>query len=767
MKTNYNAFYEKINTKLGLVRDRLNRPLTLTEKIIYTHAHDDHIKEVDRGHSYILLQPDRVAITDIAAQTPILLFMNAGVKSVQTPTNLHLDHLVVAKEGADKDIDFANSDNSEVYEFLTKASHKYGIDVWKPGSGIVHQVILEQYAVPGGLLIGSDSHTPNAGGLTMLSIGIGGSDALDGMLGLPWELLYPKLVGVRLTGELNAWVSGKDVILKMLSILGVRGGTNKVIEYFGPGVKSLSCTAQATIANMGAELGATTSIFPFDQASVDYLKATDRQGLAALAQKNIHLLEADPEVYDNPGDYYDEIIEIDLSELEPFISGPDSPDASRSLSQFVKDVADSDIPEKISVGLIGSCTNSSYQDIGRAASVARQAIEKGVSFPSEFVISPGSAQVYATVERDGLLQPFEELGAVVMASACGPCIGQWKRKEEITEPNSILSSFNRNFKGRQDGTLLTKSFLASPEIVTAMSLSGRLSFNPLTDTLEDSQGNEFKLEPPKGQALPESGLAKLDDGLDLPDGNPEDIEIVIPEDSSRLQAITPFKAWQGGDLENMLVFTRVKGKCTTDHISPSGPWLRFRGHLAQLSRNMLLRAENSYTGEIGMGTNQLTGEKGVGFFDLGSDYKSKGQEWVIFAEHNYGEGSSREHAAMTPRFMGCRAVVAKSFARIAESNLKKHGVLPLYFVDEGDWEKVREDDRVAVVGLDEIQPDGELIVRLSHVDGGSDDLRVTHTLSNDQIRWFKAGSAINHFREENGGGDNKTAVNSLKRYGVE
>ena len=740
-------FYTKFKQRQTRAKEVLGRPLTLTEKIIFSHLADGEVREFERGKDHIFLKPDRVAVTDIAAQTPFLLFMNSGKTVVETPTNLHLDHLIVAEEGADEDLANSNHANREVFDFLTSAGHKFGVEVWKPGSGIVHQVILENHAIPGGLLIGSDSHTPNAGGLGMLAIGIGGSDALDAMLGLPWELLFPEIVGVRLVGKLDPWVSGKDIVLKMLELMTVRGGTNKVIEYFGPGVESLSCTAQATITNMGAEMGATTSIFPFHDSMREYLAATHREEVGELADLHREFLNPDDEVTENPENYYDQFIEIDLDKLEPYVSGPYSPDKSRPLSQFIAEVENGDFSEDICVALVGSCTNSSFEDLGRASSIAVQAMNHESQASVNFIASPGSSKVLATAEKAGYIDDLVSFGATIMANACGPCIGQWKRKDPHQEENVIISSFNRNFRGRNDGNTHTQNFLMSPELVTAMAISGKLNFNPLKDKIEGSDGGQWHLDPPSAKALPDDGFVEAEGGIIAPPSNSDSIEITIDPESDRLEAIAPFNAWNGEDLKDLLVLVKAKGKCTTDSISPSGPWLRFRGHLSNLSKNLLLRAENAFTSELGKGRNILTGEEGIEFYRIAADYKSKAQDWVIFGDYNYGEGSSREHAALTPRFMGCRAVVAKSIARIAETNLKRHGVLPLILKDPADFDKVREDDRVSIVGLTEIAPRQNLTVRLEHSDGSpAGEFEVSHALSDPQIEWFKAGSSINSFR---------------------
>ncbi len=741
---NIKSLYEKLDEKHSHARKVLGHPLTLAEKIIWSHLDDPKQGKLERGKSFVLLRPDRVAMQDATAQMAILQFMQARKAKVAVPTTVHCDHLIIAHKGASFDVQIANHENKEVFDFLSSASQKYGMGFWKPGSGIIHQVVLENYAFPGGMMIGTDSHTPNAGGLGMAAIGVGGSDAVDVMVGMPWEVLYPRVVGVRLIGKLSGWTSGKDIILKMLELLTVKGGTNKIVEYFGPGVESLSCTAQATVTNMGAELGATCSIFAYHKAMGDYLAATRRQDAADLAEKYADRLRPDPEVMADPGKYYDEVIEIDLDKLEPYIVGPHTPDKARPISAFAAEIEKEGYPEHLSAALIGSCTNSSYEDIGRAADVARQGMKHGVKAATHFYVSPGSEQVFDTTKRDHFLDNLGDMGAVVMANACGPCIGQWKREDILPgSHNSIITSFNRNFRGRNDGNAETLSFIGSPELVTAMALAGSLKFNPLTDELKGQGGEPFKLKAPVGDALPKNGFAFNDGGFVAPAEDGAKVEVIVKPDSERLQVLDPFTPWHGEDYIAMLVLAKTAGKCTTDHISPAGKWLRFRGHLDRISDNMLLGATNAFGDEIGKGRNALTGESGQTFSEIARAYKAKGFGWVVFGEENYGEGSSREHAAMSPRFLGGRAVITKSMARIHETNLKKQGLLPLKFVDPADYDKVREDDRVSITGLKEFAPGANLEVILRHADGTRDTFEVSHTFNQEQIEWFKAGSALN------------------------
>jgi aconitate hydratase len=744
------AIYAGLDAKHAYARKTLGKPLTLAEKIIWSHLHDASQPKMERGKSFALLRPDRVAMQDATAQMAILQFMQARRSKVAVPTTVHCDHLIIARDGATRDVEIANHDNKEVFDFLSSAARKYGMGFWKPGSGIIHQVVLENYAFPGGMMIGTDSHTPNAGGLGMMAVGVGGSDAVDVMVGMPWEVLYPKITGVHLKGKLNGWTSGKDIILKLLEILTVKGGTNKIIEYFGKGVESLSCTAQATVTNMGAELGATCSLFPYHAAMGAYLRATRRADVADLADKYKAFLNPDPEVMANAQAFYDEVIEIDLDKLEPYVVGPHSPDKARPISKFKEEIEKEKYPELLSAALIGSCTNSSYEDVGRAAFVANQALAKGAKAASQFFVSPGSEQVFDTTKRDGYLATLDKLGAVVMANACGPCIGQWQRKDLADGvSNSIITSFNRNFRGRNDGNNATLSFIGSPELVTAMALAGTIKFNPLTDSLPAADGSTYKLQAPQADALPKNGFAFNDGGFVPPAKDGTAVEVKVAPDSQRLQLLEPFKAWDGKDIEGVLVLAKAAGKCTTDHISPAGKWLKFRGHLDKISDNMLLGATNAFATPnagpdgIGKGRNVLTGVTGKTYAQIARDYKADGKGWVIFGEENYGEGSSREHAAMSPRFLGCKAVIAKSMARIHETNLKKQGLLPLKFANPADYDKVREDDRVSITGLTAFAPGKSLKVTLAHSDGTRDDFEVTHTFNPEQIAWFKAGSALN------------------------
>ncbi|OQY28122.1 MAG: aconitate hydratase [Candidatus Cloacimonetes bacterium 4572_55] len=742
--------YESFKEKHGVARKRLSRPLTLAEKILWAHFDDIDNQAYERGKSYLTLRPDRVAMQDATAQMALLQFILAGKERVAVSTTVHCDHLIRAQTGATPDLKNALDENSEVYKFLQDMSYKYGIGFWKPGAGIIHQVVLENYAAPGMLMIGTDSHTPNAGGLGMLAIGVGGADAVDAMVGFPWEALCPQLVGIRLTGKLNGWASPKDVILKLLGILTVKGGTNKIIEYFGPGAESISCTGKATITNMGAELGATTSVFPFDQRMGNYLKATRRSDIADLAQAHIQELTPDPEVIINPQDFYDQTIEINLSELEPHVVGPHTPDLARPISQLKADAKKEGYPLELTAGLIGSCTNSSYEDMGRSAHVAKQAAELGLKVKSLFLVTPGSDQVYQTIRRDGQLEALSAIGANVLANACGPCIGQWNR-EDITEGyhNSILTSYNRNFRKRNDGNSGTLAFISSPEIVTAMALSGRLDFNPLTDSLTTPEGKSMCLKPPTAPELPEQNFEFDNSGYIVPAASGDEashIELNVGSDSKRIQLLTPFASWDGKDYTDMPVLLKAKGKCTTDHISAAGPWLRFRGHLDNISDNMFIGAVNAFTEDTGMGKDQIDGSTKK-FPEIARNYKSQGIGWVVFGDENYGEGSSREHAAMSPRHLGAKAVVTRSFARIHETNLKKQGVLPLCFTDPLDYDLVKENDRVSIVGLRYLAPGKELKVILKRDNGEENQFMVKHTLTEEQIEWFKSGSALNNVRK--------------------
>ena len=740
--------YQEMERNLETVRSRLNRPLTLAEKVLLGHLDDAAGAELKPGDSYIMLRPDRVAHQDVTGQMAILQFMQSGRTKTAVPTTVHCDHLIQARVGASSDLQDALNENNEVYRFLESACRRYGIGFWKPGSGIIHQVVLENYAFPGGLLIGTDSHTPNAGGLGMLAIGVGGADAADVMAGLPWEVKYPTLIGVHLTGELQGWTAPKDIIIYLAGVLTVSGGTNAIIEYFGPGTRNISCTGKATTTNMGAELGATGDIYPYDQRMATYLRATGRGALADLADRYQHLLTADPEVEKDPAQYFDRVVEIDLSKLEPQITGPHSPDRVRPISALAKEVEENDFPDRISVALVGSCTNSSYEDMSRVADVARQAKAHGLNVASPFLLTPGSEQVRATIERDGLQAAVEEVGGTVLANACGPCIGQWNRPEvKRGEPNTIITSYNRNFPARNDGNAATMNFITSPELAMAMGLGGRLSFNPLTDTLVGTDGQEFKLDPPK--PAPEVPATGFDPGLSgyvAPPESGEDVDVTIDPQSSRLQELEPWPAWDGNDFTDIPVLVKAQGKCTTDHISPAGPWLQFRGHLNNLSDNMFLGAVNAFTEEPGTGKNQLSGEQVQGISQIAREYQAQGLRWVAVGDHNYGEGSSREHAAMSPRLLGAAAIITRSFARIHESNLKKQGLLPLTFEDSGDYDRIRADDRLSLVGLGELAPGRPLRCVLKHADGTEESINLRHTLNQGQIEWFKAGSAMNHLK---------------------
>jgi aconitate hydratase len=744
--------YKKMERNLEVVRSRFNRPLTLAEKLLLGHLDDAKGAELEPGESYIMLNPDRVAHQDVTGQMAILQFMQSGRTEVAVPTTVHCDHLIQARVGASSDLQDALNESSEVYQFLESSCRKYGMGFWKPGSGIIHQVNLENYAFPGCLVIGTDSHTPNAGGLGCLAIGVGGADAADVMAGLPWEVRYPTLVGVRLTGELSGWTAPKDVIIYLAGVLTVAGGTNAIIEYFGPGVNSISCTGKATITNMGAELGATGDVFPFDERMATYLKATRRPELAELAEKYKHLLIADPEVEKDPAQYYDRIVEIDLSTLEPHITGPHSPDRARPISAMAKEVIEEGFPDKVSAALVGSCTNSSYEDMSRCADVANQATAHGLKSVSNFMITPGSEQVRATISRDGQQADLEELGGVVLANACGPCIGQWKRDEMPEgEPNSIVTSYNRNFPKRNDANSGTMNFITSPELAVALSLGGSLSFNPMTDTLTGADGKEFMLEAPK--PAPEVPANGFDSGAETYVAPPEDgsgVNVNVDPTSTRLQVLEPWPAWDGEDFTDMPVLVKASGKCTTDHISPAGAWLRFRGHLDNLSDNMFLGAVNAFTDDPGTGLNQLSGEQIQPIPEIAREYKAQGMQWIAIGDNNYGEGSSREHAAMSPRMLGAAAVITRSFARIHEANLKKQGVLPLTFEDAGDYDLIRADDRLSIIGLANITPGQPLICVVSHDDGEEDRINLRHTMNPGQINWFQAGSAMNHMKNTAG-----------------
>ena len=737
--------YSVMEERLKKVKTRLNRKFTLAEKILFSHLEDPANQELNAGQSILALRPDRVAMQDATAQMALLQFLSSGKSQTAIPTTVHCDHLIRAYQGADKDMHTALDENREVYDFLKNASARCGIGFWHPGSGIIHQVVLENYAFPGGLMIGTDSHTPNAGGLGMAAIGVGGADAVDAMAGFPWEVKYPKLVGVHLTGEMKGWTAPKDIICYLLGVLTVKGGTNRIIEFFGPGARTISCTGKATIANMGAELGATTSVFPYDDKMSAYLKATKRAEIAAVCDKYKHLLEADPEVEKDYAKYFDQVVEIDLSKLEPQVVGPGSPDLARPVSKLAADVKLHNWPENLSAALIGSCTNSSYEDISRAVDIAHQASAAGVKIPVPFLVSPGSDQIYQTIQRDGQVQALEAIGATVLANACGPCIGQWKRDDiKKGETNSILSSFNRNFPARNDGNAETLSFIGSPEIVLGIALSGKLTFNPLSDELTAKDGKKFKLTPPKkAPELPAKGFVESRAGYDAPPEHGEKVNVVVAPDSKRLQLLQPFAKWDGKDYVKLPLLLKAKGKCTTDHISPAGPWLKFRGHIDNISDNMFTGAINAYTGEAGKTLNQITGEKGISTPKVARDYKAKGDRWVVVGDENYGEGSSREHAAMSPRFLGGAAIIVKSFARIHETNLKKQGMLPLTFATASDYDKVEERDRVSLLGIKDLAPGKPLNAVLHHASGKEDKITLQHTMTPDQIKWFKAGSALN------------------------
>lgn len=736
-------FYQELPSRLQKIKSLVKRPLTLTEKVLYAHLSEPFKEPYKRGVSYVEFYPDRVAMQDATAQMALLQFATAGQKRTHVPTTVHCDHLILAETGAKDDLQRAQQDSKEVFDFLQSVSNKFGIGFWKPGAGIIHQVLLENYAFPGGMMIGTDSHTPNAGGLGMLAIGVGGADAVDVMAGMAWELKFPRLIGVRLTGEMQGWTSSKDVILKVAGILTVKGGTGAVIEYFGEGTKSISCTGKGTICNMGAEIGATTSIFPYDSRMSDYLKATGRSEVAKWADEVQEHLKADPEVLDHADRYYDEIININLSELEPHVNGPYSPDRAWTISELAQAIRENHYPEKISVALIGSCTNSSYEDMERATSIAQQALDLGLKAKCHLTITPGSEQIHATIERDGLLKTLEQIGGLVLANACGPCIGQWKRHDvAFGEKNSILTSYNRNFAGRNDANPGTHSFVTSPEMVVALSLAGKLTFNPLTDTLENEKGEKVKLKPPSGIELPKKGFEKGEWGYVAPAEEGSQVDIIVDPESSRLQLLSPFPAWSGQDLTGLRVLAKVQGKCTTDHISPAGKWLRFRGHLDHISDNMLTGALNAFREEVGKGKNLLTNEIEP-FPKIAREYKKKEIPWVIVGEDNYGEGSSREHAAMEPRYLGCLAVIVKSFARIHETNLKKQGILALTFENPEDYQKIEEEDLLSIEGLTSFSPSKPFKLNIQHADGRSETILLHHSYNDPQIEWFRAGSALN------------------------
>jgi aconitate hydratase len=739
--------YKNLPSKVEAARKLVGRPLTLTEKILYAHLHaDQKPASFEKGKSYVDFAPDRVAMQDATAQMALLQFMQSGRPKVAVPSTVHCDHLITAKEGAATDLAFANKESKEVFDFLGSVSNKYGIGFWKPGAGIIHQVVLENYAFPGGMMIGTDSHTVNAGGLGMIAIGVGGADACDVMAGLAWELKMPKLIGVKLTGKLNGWTAPKDVILKVAGILTVKGGTDAVVEYFGEGATSMSCTGKGTICNMGAEIGATTSTFGYDDSMSRYLKATGRADVAALADTVKEHLTADADVYANPSKYFDQVIEIDLSTLEPHVNGPFTPDLATPISKLKEAALANGWPTKISVGLLGSCTNSSYEDISRAVSLAKQVSSKNLKSKSEYLINPGSEQIRFTIKRDGFLDVFDQIGAKVFTNACGPCIGMWDRMgAEKQEKNTIIHSFNRNFAKRADGNPNTYAFVASPEIVTAMAIAGDLTFNPLTDFLTNEKGEKVKLDAPTGDELPAKGFAVDDAGYQAPAADGSQVSVNVSPTSSRLQLLDPFTAWEGVDLKGLKLLIKAKGKCTTDHISMAGPWLKFRGHLDNISNNMLIGAVNFFNEKTDTVKNQLTGA-----YDsvpkVQRDYKAKGIGSIVVGDENYGEGSSREHAAMEPRHLGVRAVLVKSFARIHETNLKKQGMLGLTFANKADYEKIQENDTIDILGLTSFAPGTPLTVVLNHADGSSEEIKANHTYNAQQIEWFKAGGALNIIR---------------------
>ena len=735
------SVYKTLTENIATLRERKGTPLTLTEKILFGHAQDPSSISLDKGEDYGDFAPDRVAMQDATAQMALLQFMQAGMEKTAVPSTVHCDHLIQAYEGASSDLAVANQTHKEVFDFLRSASQKFGIGFWGPGAGIIHQVVLEQYAFPGGMMIGTDSHTPNAGGLGMIAIGVGGADAVDVMAGMPFNTKIPKLIGVKLTGSLNGWSSPKDIILKVAEILTVKGGTNAIVEYFGEGTASISTTGKSTITNMGAEIGATCSIFPFDSKGQEYLVSTGRADIAELAETRMDLLTADQEVLDQPEKYFDQIIEIDLNTLEPHIVGPHSPDLARSITDLKEDVEENEYPVKISSALIGSCTNSSYEDIGRAAFIAREAAKHGLKAKVPLMVTPGSEQTRATIERDGYLKDLEDIGAVVLANACGPCIGQWKRDDiKEGESNSIVSSFNRNFPARNDGNAETLSFIGSPESVIGLALGGRLDFNFLSDTITDEEGNEISLSPPVAEELPESGFETTLEGFIQPDDG--EVEIIIDPESNRLQALVPFGPFESDNYHSMTVLMKASGKCTTDHISPAGKWLQFRGHLENISQNLFIGVNNAFTENAGEGINQLDNSV-MSLPDIAKSYHEEGINWIAVGDENYGEGSSREHAAMEPRFRGCKVVLVKSFARIHEANLKKQGILPLTFENKDDYDLIEQEDKITIENLEELAPDASVNITIEKTDGETKDIKANHSLSDEQIEWFKAGSALN------------------------
>lgn len=736
--------YAKMPDVLAKARKKFGRGLTLSEKVLVSHADNFDTQTWERGKAMLALRPDRVAMQDATAQMAMLQFMQANKAQAAVPSTIHCDHLIRAEMGSEKDLLRAVDENAEVYNFLASAAKKYGIGFWKPGAGIIHQVVLENYAFPGSLIIGTDSHTPNGGGLGGLAIGVGGADAGEVMAGLPWEVLHPKLIGIHLTGKLSGWASPKDVILYLCGLLTVKGGTNKIVEYFGPGAETISATGKGTICNMGAELGATTSVFPFDQKMVAYLNITDRADLANLAIANKSLLVADPEVSQSPEKYYDQIVEVDLSTLEPHVVGPHTPDLARPISKMAAEAKEKGYPVQLKAALIGSCTNSSYEDISRSAHIAQQGLKAGLKAKAPFLVSPGSERIYNTMKRDGFLETFEQLGGTVLSNSCGPCIGQWKRADGVKgKADSIVSSFNRNFPGRNDGINETLSFLASPEVVTAYAITGDLGFDPVNQKLKGADGKEFKFLPPVGEELPAKGFAKGEEGFVAPAASGEGLTVEVPPTSERLQLLQPFPRWDGKDFEKLPLLIKTKGKTTTDHISPAGPWLKFRGHLDKISDNMFLGANNAFFSEPGKGTDVLTGEAGLTMAQIARRYKAKGIGSIVVGDENYGEGSSREHAAMSPRFLNVRVVITKSFARIHETNLKKQGILALTFADPKDYEKIEQQDRISVTGLSSLAPGKPVQVTIHKPGGTSLTIQANHSITEQQIAWFKAGSALN------------------------
>lgn len=740
--------YNELPEKVAAARKLVGRPLTQAEKILYSHTYEAPTRTYERGRDYVNFAPDRVAMQDATAQMALLQFMTCGREQVAVPSSVHCDHLIQAKTGAAEDLATANEVNKEVYDFLASISNKYGIGFWKPGAGIIHQVVLENYAFPGAMMIGTDSHTPNAGGLGMIAIGVGGADAVDVMAGLPWELKMPKLIGVKLTGKMSGWTSAKDIILKVAGILTVKGGTGAIVEYFGDGAESLSATGKATICNMGAEIGATCSLFAYDEKIADYLKGTSRADIATLADGVKDDLRSDKEVYENPEIFYDQLIEINLDELEPYVNGPFTPDLATPISQMAEAVKQHNWPDEVEVALIGSCTNSSYEDISRSAFIAENAMSKGLKAKSEFTITPGSEMVRYTIERDGMLKTFDKMGGVVLANACGPCIGQWARHiDDPTRKNTIVTSFNRNFAKRNDGLASTHAFVASPEIVTAFAIAGRLSFNPMKDTLTNENGEQVKLDEPQGYEMPPKGFSVEDAGYQAPAADGSGVNVIVNPESTRLQLLEPFSAWEGTDLHGLKLLIKAFGKCTTDHISMAGPWLKFRGHLDNISNNMLIGAINAFNMETNKVKNQETGEYGE-VPAVQRAYKAAGLGSVVIGDENYGEGSSREHAAMEPRHLGVRAIVVKSFARIHETNLKKQGMLALTFANKEDYDKIQEDDSFDITGLTSFAPGEPLTMVINHKDGSSDSITLNHTYNAQQIEWFKAGGALNVIRQE-------------------